>query len=216
MKKLILWGATGQSIMLEEILSAKYQLIALFDNNSKVKSPFPNTPIFHGEKEFNQWKVNVDVTAINFMIAIGGENGKIRVENHQRLINEGLRPISAIHKSAYLSSSSSIGEGAQILPNATICSRVKTGLSVIINTSASVDHECILGNGVHIAPGATLAGCVKIGDFSFIGANATILPNIIIGENTIIGAGSVVTKDIPSNTIAYGNPCKIILNNNKS
>lgn len=42
-----------------------------------------------------------------------------------------------------------------------------------------------------------------------IGANATILPSVIIGEKAIIGAGSVVTKDIPPNVIAYGNPCEV-------
>lgn len=43
-----------------------------------------------------------------------------------------------------------------------------------------------------------------------IGANSTILPGVTIGENTMIGVGSVVTKDIPANVIAYGNPCEVI------
>ncbi len=77
---------------------------------------------------------------------------------------------------------------------ATICPRVKAGLSVIINTSASVDHECILGNGVHIGPGAKLAGCVEIGDYSFIGTNATILPNIKIGKMLLLGLEQLLQK----------------------
>ena len=44
----------------------------------------------------------------------------------------------------------------------------------------------------------------------WIGANVTVLPGVTIGENSIIGAGSVVTKDIPSNVIAVGNPCKVL------
>lgn len=44
----------------------------------------------------------------------------------------------------------------------------------------------------------------------WIGANVVILPNVTIGENSIIGAGSIVTKDIPANSIAVGNPCKIL------
>jgi len=208
-EKMILWGATGQSIMIEELLRDEFELIALFDNNTKIKSPFPHISVYHGWDGFNKWKVNVNPAEVTFMVAIGGENGKARVEYHDLLIQEGFKPASAIHKSAYISSSSIIGEGAQILPNATVCPRVKTGLCVIINTSASVDHECILGNGVHIGPGAKLAGCVEIGDYSFIGTNATLLPNIKIGKNVIIGAGSVVTKNIPDNTVAYGNPCKI-------
>ena len=53
-------------------------------------------------------------------------------------------------------------------------------------------------------------GKIIIGNNCFIGARSTILPGVTIGDNTIIGAGSVVTKDIPSNVVAVGNPCKII------
>lgn len=51
---------------------------------------------------------------------------------------------------------------------------------------------------------------VHIGDNVWIGAGAVILPGITIGENSVIGAGSVVTKDIPANVVAVGNPCRIL------
>ena len=51
---------------------------------------------------------------------------------------------------------------------------------------------------------------VTIGDNCWIGANSVICPGVTIGENTVIGAGSVVTKDIPANCVAAGNPCKVI------
>ena len=54
---------------------------------------------------------------------------------------------------------------------------------------------------------------ITIGNDVWIGGNVVILPGVSIGDNTIIGAGSVVTKDIPSNVIAVGNPCKIIKKN---
>ena len=50
---------------------------------------------------------------------------------------------------------------------------------------------------------------VTIGSGAWIGANVTILPGVTIGENSVIGAGSVVTKDIPANVVAYGNPCHV-------
>lgn len=55
---------------------------------------------------------------------------------------------------------------------------------------------------------------VTIGDNVWLGGNVVVLPGVTIGENTVIGAGSVVTKDIPSNVIAVGNPCKVIKNIN--
>jgi len=54
------------------------------------------------------------------------------------------------------------------------------------------------------------AGCIEVMDNVFIGCNSTILGGVRIGPNALIAAGSVVTKDIPSNTVAVGNPCKVI------
>lgn len=51
---------------------------------------------------------------------------------------------------------------------------------------------------------------INIGNNCWIGAGAVILPSVSIGENTVIGAGSVVTKDIPSNVVAVGNPCRVL------
>lgn len=51
---------------------------------------------------------------------------------------------------------------------------------------------------------------VHIGKNCWIGAGAVIVPGVTIGDNVVIGAGSVVTKDIPSNVVAVGNPCKIL------
>ena len=51
---------------------------------------------------------------------------------------------------------------------------------------------------------------VHIGRNCWIGAGAVVLPGVTIGDNTVIGAGSVVTKDIPSNVVAVGNPCKVL------
>lgn len=51
---------------------------------------------------------------------------------------------------------------------------------------------------------------VRIGRNCWIGAGAVILPGITIGDNTVIGAGSVVTKDIPANVVAVGNPCRVL------
>lgn len=54
---------------------------------------------------------------------------------------------------------------------------------------------------------------VIIGDNVWIGGGAIIMAGVVIGDNVVIGAGSVVTKDIPSNTIAYGNPCLVVREN---
>ena len=51
---------------------------------------------------------------------------------------------------------------------------------------------------------------MSIGNNVWLGANSVILPGVTVGENTVIGAGSVVTKDIPANVVAVGNPCRVL------
>jgi galactoside O-acetyltransferase len=50
---------------------------------------------------------------------------------------------------------------------------------------------------------------ITIGDNVWLGGNVMVLPGVTIGENSVIGAGSVVTKDIPANVVAFGSPCKV-------
>lgn len=58
--------------------------------------------------------------------------------------------------------------------------------------------------------GLEYAKPIKVGNNVWIGGNVCVLPGVTIGDNVVIGAGSIVTKDIPSNVVAVGNPCKII------
>lgn len=89
-------------------------------------------------------------------------------------------------------------------------------------------NKVIFGNNVFIAPncafytaghpidverrnkGLEYAKPIVIGDNVWIGGNVVVLPGVTIGNNVVIGAGSIVNRDIPSNTVAVGNPCRVI------
>ncbi len=90
------------------------------------------------------------------------------------------------------------------------------------------DGEIFIGDNVLIAPNVTIATAahplnpmlrrkglqynlpVRIGNNVWLGTGVMIMPGVTIGENSVIGAGSVVTKDIPANCIAAGNPCRVM------
>lgn len=103
-----------------------------------------------------------------------------------------------------------IGKGTYINVN---CNFIDDGL-------ISVGEGCLFGPAVTIATVGhpinpamreyMYCDHVTIGNNCWIGAGAVICPGVTIGENTVIGAGSVVTKDIPSNCVAAGNPCRVI------
>lgn len=108
--------------------------------------------------------------------------------------------------------------------NITIGNNFYANHNLVILDAAPV----IIGDNVFIAPncgiytaghptnvelrnkGLEYAKPITIGNNVWIGANCAILPGVTIGDNVTIGAGSVVNRDIPSNTIAVGNPCRVI------
>ncbi|MCR4346780.1 MAG: acetyltransferase [Sulfuricaulis sp.] len=211
-KRIVIWGASGHAKVLHEFLGKLgYEIIAAFDNDTNAVSPIPNVPLYHGTDGFQRWKQQQSrPDKVRCLVAIGGWHGYTRLEIQRYLQSQGLIPAIAAHPASYVADTATCGPGSQILAGSVIGVDVQMGDACIVNTSASVDHECRLGDGVHLAPGATIAGCVHIGNFSFIGAGTVVLPRVRIGNHCIIGAGSTVTRDIPDGVVAYGNPAKVV------
>ena len=95
-------------------------------------------------------------------------------------------------------------------------------LTVLDEALVTIGDDCFIGPNVSIYTAChstdpverntrrEWAEPVTIGDNVWIGGSVTILPGVTIGSNVTIGAGSVVTRDIPDNVVAVGNPCKVI------
>lgn len=96
------------------------------------------------------------------------------------------------------------------------------GCTILDGAKVTFGDNVLLGPnvGIHTAghpldveqrvAGLEYAYPISIGHNVWIGADVTILPGVSIGDNTVIGAGSVVTKDIPANVVAVGNPCRVM------
>jgi sugar O-acyltransferase (sialic acid O-acetyltransferase NeuD family) len=137
---------------------------------------------------------------------------------HKKKIVETLNPdiekfINIIHDGLDISYMSKLGRGLLINSKVSIAAHTTIGDFVSINRHVSIGHHTNVGDYCSINPGVNIAGNVTIGEGTTIGVGANIIDGVNIGKNSIIGAGSVVTKDIPDNVIAYGNPCKIIREN---
>ena len=84
------------------------------------------------------------------------------------------------------------------------------GNHVFLGPNVSLFTACHPINPEERRLGMEWAKPITIGDDVWIGGNVTILPGVTIGQRCTIGAGSVVTKDIPADSIAVGNPCHVI------
>jgi sugar O-acyltransferase (sialic acid O-acetyltransferase NeuD family) len=138
--------------------------------------------------------------------------------SHKIKIVETLNPdknkfMNIIHDGLDISYTSKLGRGLLINSKVSIAAHTTIGDFVSINRHVSIGHHTNVGDYCSINPGVNIAGNVTIGEGTTIGVGANIIDGVNIGKNSIIGAGSVVTKDIPDNVIAYGNPCKIIRDN---
>jgi carbonic anhydrase/acetyltransferase-like protein (isoleucine patch superfamily) len=97
---------------------------------------------------------------------------------------------------------------------------INYGSSILAHKQVKIDHRCLLGHytlifdnhghGVDHRDAAPPSAPVTIGDDVWIGAMAIILPGVSIGDHAAVGAGSVVTKDIPANCLAVGNPARVV------
>jgi len=113
------------------------------------------------------------------------------------------------HPSALVASSAQIDRGTAILA----CSHVGPGSRVgefcIVNTGASIDHDCVLHDFSSIAPGVSTGGLVEIGECSAVGVGASISDRVSIGRHSVVGTGAVVVRDVPDLVVVYGNPAKV-------
>ncbi|WP_222610262.1 acetyltransferase [Synechococcus elongatus] len=212
----IVWGATGQSKVIYDILQAEnVRVVHLFDNNNQTKSFSVEIPLAFGVQGLEIYIKHLALKSIfpkevDCIAAIGGTHGRARQDITETMKSFGFQPRSVQHKSAIVSSFSKTGNSTQILAGSIISFGAQIGDYSIINSGANIDHDCIIGDRCHVAPQAALAGEVLLENDVFVGTNATILPRIKIGQNSVVGAGSVVTKDVPSNSVVVGNPAKIL------
>jgi sugar O-acyltransferase (sialic acid O-acetyltransferase NeuD family) len=202
-KPIALIGYSGHAYVAADIfLSAGHAVTAYCDNEEKVFNPFSLKYLGKDSVPF----VIDTLKNFSYFIAIGDNN--LRRAIYTRLGTQLGEPVNAIHKTAVISASATMGNGVFVAASATINPLVKMGNGIICNTSCSIDHECLIGDFAHIAPGAVLCGNVTVGENTFVGANAVIRQGISVGKNVMIGAGAVVVKNIPDNSVIIGNPQK--------
>ena len=194
--KIAILGAGGHGKVVGEIAYLnQYETINFFDKDEKKN--FKNFP-FPVVGNMDNFFTNIE-DYDSFFVAIG--DNEARSKNIKWLIKKEKNIVNLIHPNSTVSKFCSLNVGICIMAHAVINPGTLVGVGSIINTSASLDHDCIIEDYVHISPNCSLSGGVKIGKFSHLGTGTSVHPGINIGYNVKTGIGSKVFKNISDKTI---------------
>ena len=149
---------------------------------------------------------------IKLIVAIGIPKIKKKVIN--KLENHKSDFLSFIHPGAVLGHNVSLGKGVIVCPGVIVSCDVKLGDFVFMNMNSTVGHDVTVGNFTTISGKVEITSSNNIGDYVMFGVGSKTIPGLNIGSGSTIGAGSIVIKNVKSRSTVFGNPAKIIREDN--
>ncbi len=197
-KRIAVIGAGGHGKVVASILIAAGHRIAGFydDDPKKWGSKIFGFPVLGPASELTSNKCTHAIIGI-------GDNDTRKQLSEQIDVDW----FTAVHPFSWIHPDVSIGVGTVICAGAIVQPFAGIGSHVIINTRASVDHDCTVGDFVHVAA-ACLSGGASVGEGALIALGSTVLPGVNVGAWATVGAGAVATKNVPPNTTVAGIPAR--------
>mgnify|MGYP003705889655 CR=1 FL=1 len=200
---MLLAGGGHGAVVLDALLSSGTHVAGIIDPGMRVGSTLFDVPFLGGDDLLEQENPD-DVLLVN---GIGANPFKsLRSQFFSTWKQLGFNFLSVKHPSAVVGRETVLSEGSQVMAGSVLQCRVGIADNAVINTRASVDHDCKIGAHAFIGSGVTLCGDVCIGDNAFIGAGAIVLPGVTVGSNAVVGAGAVVIRDVHCGELVAGNP----------
>jgi sugar O-acyltransferase (sialic acid O-acetyltransferase NeuD family) len=200
MTSLLILGAGGHArVVADSAMESGFERVGLIDDAAKGASPFPIVGRPDDlERLLPEWQAAI----------VGIGDNRRRLELLQRLRAIGFLTPSVIHPRAAVSRHANLAGGVFVAAGAVVGFGAAIGDAVIVNTGATVDHDCVLAAGVHISPGAHLGGNVSVGERSWVGIGAAVRHGIRIGADAVVGAGAVVVRELAGSETYVGSPAR--------
>ncbi len=198
MNSVILVGGGGHArVLADSLILQENKILGFVDPKQKeMRVAGRWIPYLGTDKILLDKKLPQKAFLVNGVGSVG--NPKIRKQIFERFKAAGYSFSAVIHPSAILARDVQRGEGVQVMAGAVVQAGTHLGNNCIINTRASVDHDCRIGDHVHIAPGAILCGGVKISEGSHVGCGAVIIQGVTVGRHLLIPANTLVKRPVAS------------------
>ena len=207
--RIVIWGAGGHATVVADLIrrGRQFRIAGFIDdvNPDRKGEVFCGAKVLGGQEQLTKLR---RAGVKHLFLAIGDNTGRMKAAEIAKDLNFTLA--SVISPTADVASGTEIGAGTVVASGAVVTTGVRVGENVIINTSASVDHDSVIEDGAHVCPGVRLAGHVRVGRGAWVGIGAVVIDRVKIGAGAQIGAGAVVVRDIPENVLALGMPARVV------
>ena len=203
-RPLIIIGAGGHAVSVANVALSAGRSIGCFIDKTKRGNKLLEIPIAGDFLEIN------DINQYDFAIAIGDNTARELVHATLSAQRPNLHFPALVHLSATISCFACVGEGTVVMPNAVVGPKSNVGRFCIVNTGASLDHDCDMHDFSSLAPASATGGSVTIGRRSAISIGAIVKHGLTIGDDSIVGASSYLNKDLSNNQVAYGIPARTV------
>jgi sugar O-acyltransferase (sialic acid O-acetyltransferase NeuD family) len=212
MKNIVLIGGGNQAHYTIDIIEReeKYNIIGIIDSVHEVGSDRFGYKILGRQENISQLIEEYNIEG--GVISIGDNWSRYYVYNQIKEISPNFQFVNAIHPSVVIGNNVKLGVGIVAMAGCIFNPKSQIGDFTFFATGAQVEHDCQIGDFASISAGSVTGGYVKLGKFSAITLGVIVVDRLEIGENTVVGSGSLVTKSLPDNVLAYGFPAKVIRN----
>jgi len=210
-KPVIIFGSTGLAKAALEIFHSNGIVVYGFlDDDKKTHDQEINSVAVLGSTEDHGFLKLIGQKCEAF---VATDDNKLRKRHVDYLIEtRKVMPMNAIHESATISATSTIGHGNFINAGVILSNDSKIGQHNVINSKVLIEQEATISDFVQIGAGSIINSGVTIEEGAFIGSGVTIVSGVTIGKNARIGAGSVVVGDVAKSKTVFGNPAVEIKN----
>jgi sugar O-acyltransferase (sialic acid O-acetyltransferase NeuD family) len=210
MKRIVLFGGGNHVTYCLDIIEKQglYEVVGITDPYIPIGTEIQGYPVIGKQEDLKELieKYNIDAGIVTI-----GDNWirKIVKEKVVEIVPD-FQFVSAIHPSVVLGSNVSIGQGTVMMAGCIVSPNTTIGEFCFFATGAILEHDSIMHDFASLSAGSMTGGKVEIGEGAAITLSVTLFDRIKIGKHSVIGSGSLVTKDIPDNVLAYGVPAKVI------